>query len=73
MGRGASRPHANIGAESAHAMPTVSIDYMFLGTETSEPDERAAPTIAAVVHGLKLKASKVFLERAQFSEPLSDW
>ena len=59
MGRGASRPHANIGAESAHAMPTVSIDYMFPGTEKSEPDERAAPIIAAVVHGLKLKASKV--------------
>ena len=59
MGRGASRLHANIGAESAHAMPTVSIDYMFLGTETGEPDERAAPIIAVVVHGLKLKASKV--------------
>ena len=40
-------------------MPTVPIDYMFLGTGTSEPDERAAPIIAAVVHGLKLKASKV--------------
>ena len=40
-------------------MPTVSIDYMFLGTETGEPDERAAPIVAAVVHGLKLKASKV--------------
>ena len=42
-------------------MPTVSIDYVHVltGTETSEPVERAAPIIAAVVHGLKLKASKV--------------
>ena len=45
MGRGASRPRANVGAESAHAMPTVSIDDVFLGTETSEPDERAAPML----------------------------
>ena len=38
-------------------MPTVSIDYMFLGANVSE--ERAAPIVAAVVRGLKLKASKV--------------
>ena len=36
MGRATSRPHEDLGAEISHSMPTVSIDYMFLGIEESE-------------------------------------
>ena len=57
MGRATSRPHEDLGAGLSHSMPTVSIGHMVLGAEESE--ECASPIVAAVVHGLKLKASKV--------------
>ena len=38
-------------------MPTISVDYMFLGSEQDE--ERAAPIVAMVAHGTRMKSSRV--------------
>ena len=57
MGCGTSADHKDLSAELSHSMPTISVDYMLLRSEVDE--DRAAPIVATIVPGTRVKSSRV--------------